>query len=159
MVDFLDPVLSVCKFFLVRNAASSGKTGGNEKGEGLIEGIGELCAHSGIFLELCASHEPRISETATECLVHAAKAAPRATAGGVLSNLSRVAQVLESYAERHDIQLIPASIALPSYITLENIVVRLRKSSSPQVAEAAVSAAYDLQRLPRQLEQVGWISS
>ncbi|KAL3692536.1 hypothetical protein R1sor_006187 [Riccia sorocarpa] len=173
MEDFLDPVLSVCKFFLVRNAASSGKTGGNEKGEGLIEGIGELCAHSGIFLELCASHEPRISETATECLVHAAKAAPRATAGGVLSNLSRVAQVLESYAERHDIQhrlLYVVSVICrerraaassetsspgpkfsnSDYITLENVVVRLRKSSSPQVAEAAVSAAYDLQRLPRQ---------
>ncbi|KAL2644142.1 hypothetical protein R1flu_011729 [Riccia fluitans] len=171
MEDFLDPVLSVCKFFLVRNAGTSGKTGWNEKGEGLIEGIGELCSHSGIFLQLCESHEPRISDTATECLVHAAKAAPRATAGGVLSNLSRLAQVLESYAERYDIQhrlLYVVSVicrdrraavndspsAAPKfsnsdYIALENVVVRLRKSSSPQVADAAVSAAFDLQRLPR----------
>jgi hypothetical protein len=35
------------------------------------------------------------------------------------------------------------------FISLENIVIWLRKSSSPQVAEAAVNAVFELQRLPR----------
>ncbi|BBN03345.1 serine/threonine-protein kinase ULK4 [Marchantia polymorpha subsp. ruderalis] len=168
MEDFLDPVLSVCKFFLIRNAGSSG----GKSGDGLIQDIEELCRHSGIFVELCGSHD-RISETSAECLVLTVKASPTAASSGVLANLSKVAQVLESCVERHDSaslqrrllfvvstifkeQRMASGSSLPvpkiahsDFIALENIVIRLRRSSAPQVAEAAVSAAFELHHLPR----------
>lgn len=131
--------------------------------------------HSVIFLELCGSREPQVAETAAECLVLMLKAAPQAAAGPIFSSLSRFVNSLEACAQSHtpslsaklQSQLLFAisvsckelrenkqplrnsSPSSPDFVSLENMVVRLRKSSSPQVAEAAVSAALELQRVPR----------
>lgn len=188
MEDFLDPVLSVCRFFLLRNAGIIHNTvagaGGEKKGSSSedaagIEDIAELGQHAGIFMELCGSHEPQIAEAAAECLVLVVTAAPRAAASGYFASLSKMAHVLEACANCHGPAVLqqlqrrllfalsvvckeqrassptlqplrPPVISNADFIALENIVIRLRKSSFPQVAEVAISAAFELQRLPRQ---------
>ncbi|CAM6127262.1 unnamed protein product [Calypogeia fissa] len=183
MEDFLDPVLSVCRFFLLRNAGNINMAGtGGTKGsseDAAIEDIAELGKHAGIFLELCGSHEPQIAEAAAECLVLMVKAAPRSAAIGFFASISKLANVLESCANCHGPVVLqqlqrrllfalsvvckeqrvssptlqplpPPVISNSDFIALENIVIRLRKSNFPQVAEVAISAAFELQRLPRQ---------
>ena len=144
----------------------------------VIQDIGDMGRHAGIFLELCGSREPQIAEAASECLVLLLKASPQSASGPLLSNLGRVVSVLETCApshtpsisvqlQRHLLYAISASckeqsdahmnkkplptssISNSDLVSLENIVVRLRKSSSTQVADAAVNAAYELQRVPR----------
>lgn len=134
--------------------------------------------HAAIFLELCGSREPQDAETAAECLVLLLKAAPQSAAGPVFSKLGRFVNLLEACAQPHTAstsaklqsQLLfaisasckemreaqelkqPLQISSPSnsdLVSLENIVERLCKSSSHQVAETAVTAASELQRVPR----------
>lgn len=131
--------------------------------------------YSTIFLELCGSREPRVAEAAAECLLLMLKAAPQSATGPLFSSLSRFVHSLEACAQFHTPSLsaklqsqllfaISASCqelrenkqpirnfspSSPDFVSLENIVVRLRKSTSPQVAEAAVIAASELQRVPR----------
>jgi serine/threonine-protein kinase ULK4 len=143
-----------------------------------IQDIGDMAKHAGIFLELSGSREPPIAEAAAECLVLTVKASPSSATGPILSNMGRIVSVLETSAQCHTPSLLtqlqcrilyvlmvcckeqrigdatqrlrPApTIVKSDFISLENIVIRLRKSSSPQVAEAAVNAVFELQCLPR----------
>lgn len=143
-----------------------------------IQDIGDLAKHVGIFLELCGSREPQTAETSAECLVLILKASPRLAAGPILSNTGRLVNVLETCSQVHAPPLLaqlqrrllfaisssckeqreahankePLPAPSPSnsdFVSLENVVVRMRKSSLPQVAEAAVNAAYEMQRMPR----------
>ncbi|KAG0627834.1 hypothetical protein M758_2G231400 [Ceratodon purpureus] len=187
MQDFLDPVLSVCRYLLFRNvgdglkiynsnAASTATANGRELTRPVVQDIGDMGQHAAIFLELCGSREPQDAETAAECLVLMLKAAPQSAAGPIFSSVGRFVNLLEACAQSHtpslsaklQSQLLfaisasckevrdahankqPLRISSPSssdLISLENIVVRLRQSSSPQVAEAAVSAAFELQHM------------
>ena len=133
--------------------------------------------HAAIFLELCGSREPQVAETAAECLGLLLKAAPQSAAGPLFSNAGRFANLLETCAQSHtpstsaklQSQLLFAisasckerreaqarhrplqisSLSSSDLVSLENIVGQSRKSSLPQVAEAAVSAASELQRVP-----------
>lgn len=186
MQDFLDPVLSVCRFLLVRNVGDHSKisninvlsataTNGRDLSRPAIQDIGDMGQYSTIFLELCGSREPQVAETAAECLVLMLKAAPQSAAAPIFSSLSRFVSALEACAQSHSPSLstklqgqllfaISASCkelrenkqplrnfspSSADFVSLENMVVRLRKSSSPQVAEAAASAALELQRVPR----------
>ena len=144
----------------------------------VIQDIGDMGQHAAIFLELCGSREPQDAEIAAECLVLMLKAAPQSAAGPIFSSLGRFVNLLEACAHSHtpslsanlQSQLLfaisasckevreahankqPLRISAPSspdLVSLENIVIRLRKSTSSQVAEAAVSAALELQRVPQ----------
>lgn len=140
-----------------------------------MQDIGDMGQYSAIFLELCGSREPQVAEIAAECLVLMLKAAPQSAAGPIFSSVRRFVNSLEACVQFHTPSLSAklqsqllfaifasckevreskqpfrnASPSSPDFVSLENLVVRLRKSSSPQVAEAAVSAALELQRVPR----------
>ncbi|XP_024394414.1 serine/threonine-protein kinase RUNKEL [Physcomitrium patens] len=187
MQDFLDPVLSLCRYFLIRNVGdslefSSGNgtcatavNAGDRTGSA-IQDIGDMGQHAGIFLELCGSREPQVTEAAADCLALLLKVAPRSAAAPIFSTMGRFADLLETCAQSHaptlcaklQSQLLFAISASckelreaharnqplrgrPSssdLAALENAIARLRKSSTAQVAEAAASAAFELQRLP-----------
>jgi len=120
-------------------------------------------------LELCGSREPQVAEAAAECLVLLLKAAPRSSAGPVFSSVGRFGSLLETCAQSHTPSISvklqsnllfaisasckelrktqPLQISSSYLVSLENVVGRLRKSSSPQVAEAAGVAAFELQRV------------
>ncbi|XP_024534759.1 LOW QUALITY PROTEIN: serine/threonine-protein kinase RUNKEL [Selaginella moellendorffii] len=185
MQDFLDPTLSVCRLLLIRNAGKLKSSGSSATNNGFkveelpsqLEDVGGFSARAGLFVDLCGNPEPRIAETASECLILAVKAAPGLAAPSVLSSLQELAKVLErstsgghgsallSLLQRRLLQALTlackeqrlgdssgrrSASAWPAaaVTSLENVVLRLRKSSLPQVADAAVDAALELQILP-----------
>ncbi|KAL5712821.1 non-specific serine/threonine protein kinase [Ranunculus cassubicifolius] len=153
MEDFLEPTLDLCKAFLQRN---------------FVVDISDFGSNVGVLLELSGSHEFRIADLASECIVLLLEAAPRESTTGLLTNLSKVGGVLEaSRREQSGLviqrmlhvlgnacrqylsQAMILSISVSDITRIEAIVSDLKSSSISGVANAASAVASELQRLPR----------
>ncbi|XP_047331377.1 serine/threonine-protein kinase RUNKEL-like [Impatiens glandulifera] len=114
MEDFIEPILNLCKAFLLRAV-------GNVKGfvydkeprllsdgffsdwgsvvdqQQCIKDIVDFGGNVGVLLELCKSNEKNVSDLASECIVLLMKVAPREATNGFLTNLPKVTLILESW--------------------------------------------------------------
>ncbi|KAE8708789.1 hypothetical protein F3Y22_tig00110332pilonHSYRG00221 [Hibiscus syriacus] len=144
MEDFIEPILGLCRAFLLRSV-------GGRKGRSVyteeptligdvtaepsaqidlqhcIRDIMDFGSNVRVLLELSASHEASIVDIASECTIFLLKAAPRL----YLSH----AMIL--------------SISKPDITRIERIVSELKSSSTPGLANVASLVLSELQRLPR----------
>ncbi|XP_065863550.1 serine/threonine-protein kinase RUNKEL [Euphorbia lathyris] len=133
-----------------------------------IRDIMDFGSRVGLLLELSRSSETTISDIASECVVLLLKAAPREATTGFLTNLPKVSAILESrhkavpqillqrilhslgYSCRQYLShAMILSISVPEVSKIEAIVLELKHSSIPDLANAALVVASELHRLPR----------
>ncbi|KAK4266480.1 hypothetical protein QN277_027392 [Acacia crassicarpa] len=184
MEDFLEPTLGLCRAFLARSVRSvkgancsaelallgefSSVASGAIDPHQCVRDIMDFGSNVGVLLELSGSDESNIADIASECIILLFKAAPREATTGLLTKLSKVSVILESWRKgtRHVLvnrmlhalgyacgqYLLHAmilSISIPEISRIEMIVSELKSSGAHDLAKTAGLAALELQRLPR----------
>lgn len=133
-----------------------------------IRDIMDFGSNVGVLLELSGSCEANVADIASECVVLLLKAAPREATPGFLTNLPKVSVILESWhkgiphlllqrmlhalgysCRQYLSHALILSISVPEILRIEAIVSELKSSSVPDLANAALFVASELQRLPR----------
>lgn len=115
MEDFLEPTLSLCRFFLLRSSGTEKlgdmpgissndiiKLGNMDDQEGASRDITDFGSYISVFLDLCAYHECQIANLAAECLVLFTNAASKEAATNLFSNLSLLGKILELLSQRQN---------------------------------------------------------
>lgn len=185
MEDFLEPTLGLCRAFLLRSVSSRKKGFIYTKEPGLLGDCSSECGNAideqqcirdimdfggnvGVFLKLSSSLEANVADVASECVVLLLKAAPREGTTGVLTNLTKVTAVLESWlrgtshlvlqrvlhalgysCRQYLSHAMILSISITEISRIEAIISEMKTSSTPTLVDAALLAASELQRLPR----------
>ncbi|KAL5995292.1 hypothetical protein ACLOJK_025350 [Asimina triloba] len=182
MEDFLEPTLGLCKAFILRaigcrNVVSSptdpdllsSNTLDMSVAVNCIKDISDFGSNVGAFLELFGTLEMQTADLASECLVLLMKASPREATMGLLTNLSKLSNSLESCMHGGDyglllLRLLHAlgfscrqyisqamilSISMADITRIQTILSDLRTSGKRNVADIASVVCAELQRLPR----------
>ncbi|KAJ7536033.1 hypothetical protein O6H91_12G054500 [Diphasiastrum complanatum] len=170
MQDYIEPVLSTCRFFLIRNSNNCA-----DSGQTLLVDDFECGKQTRVFLELCNGDGQTIAHIAAECLLMLLKVAPNAATEHFIRNLQLLTKLLDKSVnvqhanttvirlQKHLLDalclgckqyrvanvkvLITFVPSLSDIIALQNVVLKLKKSSFTQVAEASIDAALELQLL------------
>ncbi|KAF8394503.1 hypothetical protein HHK36_020713 [Tetracentron sinense] len=183
MEDFLEPTLGLCKAFLLRAIGSrkgfvyskepallgdnSSEVSGVIDQQHCIKDIMDFSYNVAVLLELSGSHEARVADLASECVILLLKAASREATTGLLTNLPKVSAILESWrrgasglllqrmlhavgysCRQYLSRNMTISISVPEITRIEAIVSELKSSSISGVANAALHVASELHRLP-----------
>jgi serine/threonine-protein kinase ULK4 len=183
MEDFLQPTLDLCRAFILCGI-------GRNKGKALskdpallcdrgfdmsmavhqrhsISDIGDFGFNMGLFLELSGSAEPQISDLASDSAVLLLRAAPREGTTGFLTNLPKVANVMQSLNNESSLlellrimyslafccrqylaHAMILSIPKPALTQVETLVSALKRSNLNGVSDAACHLSMELERMP-----------
>ncbi|KAH9765569.1 serine/threonine-protein kinase RUNKEL [Citrus sinensis] len=133
-----------------------------------IRDIMDFSGNVGVFLKLSCSQEANVADVASECVVLLLKAAPREGTTGFLTNLAKVTAILESWrrgtshlilqrvlhalgysCRQYLSHAMILSISINEISRIEAIISEMKTSSTTTLADAALLAASELQRLPR----------
>jgi len=184
MEELLETTLRLCRAFLARSVSCTKgfsyttepallgdcppEVSGAVDPLQCIRDIANFGSNVGVFLELSASRETSVADIASQCLVLLLKAAPREATTGLLTNLSKVTVILESWSKdtphltvqrmlhalgyackQYLLHAMILSISIPEISRIEVIVSELKNSNVPALANTAGLVALELQRLPR----------
>ncbi|KAI5580813.1 hypothetical protein BDE02_08G178200 [Populus trichocarpa] len=133
-----------------------------------IRDITDFGSNVGVLLVLSGSDEANVADIASECVLLVLKAAPREATTGFLTNLPKVSAILESWRKGVPHLLLQRilhalayscrqylshamilSIPVNEISRIEVILLELKKSSNPDLANAALLVVSELQRLHR----------
>lgn len=173
MEDFPEPTLGLCKAFLLRAVAGkkdfvfTDDYNPQQDSHG-IRDIADFGSNVSVLLEICRVEGPDLGEVASECVVLLLRAAPREATAGLLTNLSKLGSILESWnrgtanllvqrmvhslgyaCKQYLSQAMILSISIHEVSKIEAILAELKGSGIPELANAASLVAVELQRLPR----------
>ncbi|KAH8499904.1 hypothetical protein H0E87_015230 [Populus deltoides] len=133
-----------------------------------IRDITDFGSNVGVLLVLSGSDEANVADIASECVLLVLKAAPREATTGFLTNLPKVSAILESWRKgvphfllqrilhalayscrQYLSHAMILSIPVNEISRIEVILLELKKSSNPDLANAALLVVSELQRLHR----------
>ncbi|KAK9146832.1 hypothetical protein Sjap_006735 [Stephania japonica] len=180
MNDFLEPTLEMCRAFLLRGIGRKCFAYSKEPSllgdetwmsgvvdpQNSVKDISDFGSNVGVLLDLIGSQQMRIADIASECIMLLVVAAPREATAGLLTNLSKINSIMESFhshqsdlilrrilhalgfsCRQYRCQSMILSLSVPEIMRIEAVVSNLKSSNIQGVANAASIVVSELQQL------------